>query len=85
MPRGYLFAFMRSEAAFRMLRSISVGSKLQDHHYAFLSDLPIPCAPADVQQAIHEMVVGAYEKREKGVALYAKALTEVEKALQGAI
>ena len=84
MPRGYLFAFMRSEAAFRMLRSISVGSKLQDHHYAFLPDLPIPCAPDDVQQAIHEMVVDAYEKRQKAVALYAKAVQEVEQALRGA-
>lgn len=42
MPRGCLFAFMRSETAFRMLRSISTGTKLQDHHVAFLPALPVP-------------------------------------------
>ena len=42
MPRGCLFAFMRSETAFRMLRSTSMGTKLQDHHPGFMYDLPVP-------------------------------------------
>lgn len=42
IPPGYLFAFMRSEVAFRMLRSISAGGKQQYQHPALMYELPIP-------------------------------------------
>ncbi|MEP1076081.1 hypothetical protein NDI52_11830 [Leptolyngbya sp. PL-A3] len=81
MPRGCLFAFMRSETAFRMLRSIAVGSKLQDHHYAFLPHLPVPYPDPNTQQAIHELVVDAYEKRHRSNVLENEAVAMVERAI----
>lgn len=83
MPRGCLFAFMRSETAFRMLRSISSGTKLQDHHYAFRGKLPVPYPDKVTQKAIHENVVGAYEARHRAVALLDEATRLVEIAIGG--
>lgn len=84
MPRGCLFAFMRSETAFRMLRSISTGSKLQDHHYRMRGELPVPYPDREVQLAIHNKVVAAYEARHKAVALMDEATQLVEeKILRG--
>lgn len=86
MPRGCLFAFMRSETAFRMLRSISTGSKLQDHHYKMRGELPVPYPDRDIQLAIHDKVVAAYEARHKAVALMDEATQLVEqKIAEGAI
>lgn len=81
MPRGCLFAFMRSETAFRMLRSISVGSKLQDHHYKYRGELPVPYPESSVQCDIHEKVVTAYEARHKAIALTDEAIRIVEQRI----
>ncbi len=81
MPRGCLFAFLRSETAFRMLRSISVGSKLQDHHHMLRAEIPVPYPPKDVQQQVHKLVVDAYDCRHRGVALENEARSLVERAI----
>jgi Type I restriction modification DNA specificity domain len=85
MPRGCLFAFMRSEIAFRMLRSCSMGSKLQDHHYEFLSHLPVPYPDKEIQQEIHKTVVDAYEKRHLSNALEDEAVQIIENAIEGVV
>jgi hypothetical protein len=82
IERGALFAFMRSESAFRMLRSISVGSKLQDHHYAMLPSLPIPYPPASVRERCHKLVVDAYKARERAVAQEDEARALVEQTIE---
>lgn len=82
MLQGCLFAFLRSETAFRMLRSISVGSKLQDHHYAFLPKLPVPCPSWEMQEKIHRLVVDAYEKRHLSNDLETQAVNLIEKMIQ---
>jgi len=83
MPRGCLFAFMRSETAFRMLRSISMGTKLQDHHPEYLQALPIPYPEKRTREEIHELVVDAYEKRHRSVRLEDEAVALVERAIDG--
>lgn len=85
MPRGCLFAFMRSETAFRMLRSISTGSKLQDHHYKMRGELPVPYPDRDIQLEIHDKVVAAYEARHRGVALMDEAALLVEQKIAGGV
>lgn len=82
MPRGCLFAFLRSETAFRMLRSISVGSKLQDHHHVFRTEIPVPFPSREVQNEVHALVVEAYECRHRGVALEEQARALVEGAIE---
>jgi len=81
MPRGCLFAFMRSETAFRMLRSISVGSKLQDHHYKYRGELPVPYPELSVQNEIHAKVVLAYEARHKAIAMNDEAIQMIERRI----
>lgn len=82
MPTGCLYAFMRSETAFRMLRAISTGTKLQDHHRVMLAALPVPLPASKVQHAIHDLVVDAYEARHKAVALEERAIALVEDAIE---
>jgi len=83
MARGCLFAFMRSETAFRMLRSISTGSKLQDHLYKMRGALPVPYPDHEIQLAIHNMVVTAYEARHRAVALIEEATQLLEHRIAG--
>jgi len=80
--RGCLFAFLRSETAFRMLRSISSGSKMQDNHYALLPTLPIPWPEKTEQEQIHALVVDAYEKRHRSNALEDQAVELVHHAIE---
>ena len=82
ITRGCLFAFLRSETAFRMLRSTSMGTKLQDHHYALLPQLPVPIPARGAQESIHAMVVEAYEKRHRAIALEDQARALVESAIE---
>ena len=79
---GCLFAFMRSETAFRMLRSISSGSKLQDNHYEILPELPIPLPDRRTQEEVHKLMTDAYENRWRGVALENQARQLVEEAIE---
>ncbi len=80
---GYLFAFVRSESMFRMLRSISTGTKLQDHHPRFLALLPIPIADDATREAIHRMVVEGATAKNRALALEDKATNAVEQAIEG--
>ena len=82
MLRGSLFAFMRSETAFRMLRSISVGTKLQYHHHTFRAQLPIPIPDRRDQTQIHAAVVEAFEQRQEAVGLFHDAIRLVEHAIE---
>jgi type I restriction enzyme S subunit len=82
MPHGCLYAFLRSETAFRLLRSISTGTKLQDHHPELLADLPVPYPPSRIQESIHANVVEAYESRHRAVELEEEAISAVERAVE---
>jgi type I restriction enzyme S subunit len=82
MPRGCLFAFMRSETAFRMLRSISMGTKLQDHHPEYLRALPVPYPEKRIRDNIHDLIVDAYQKRHHSVQLEDEAVALVERMIE---
>ncbi|WP_457094130.1 methylation-associated defense system restriction endonuclease subunit S MAD5 [Microvirga sp. P5_D2] len=82
MPAGCLYAFMRSETAFRMFRSISTGTKLQDHHHVMRAQLPVPYPSKSVRDEVHRMVVDAYDARHEAVALEDQAIALVEDAIE---
>ena len=82
MPRGCLFAFIRSETAFRMLRSVSMGTKLQDHHSALLRALPVPYPNVRVRHEIDDLIVDSYKKRHRSIRLEDAAVELVERAIQ---
>jgi hypothetical protein len=80
---GALFAFLRSQIAFRMLRSISFGTKLQYPHPAFIQNLPVPYPEKRIRDQIHDLVVDAYEKRIRSVSLEDDAIHLVEDYVRG--
>lgn len=79
---GALFAFIRSESAFRMLRSASTGSKLQEFHYTVTPSLPVPYPPEEIQEQCHRLVAKAYDAREKAIELEDQARALVEQAIE---
>jgi hypothetical protein len=52
IPAGYLYAFLRSEVAFRLLRSMSSGGKQQLHHSSLIYNMPIPRVRPEVEREI---------------------------------
>jgi hypothetical protein len=83
VERGYLFAFCRSETMFRLLRSISMGTKLQDHHPTLLRRLPIPYPAQRIRLTIDSTVREAADSRDKALCLENEAIGAVERAVAG--
>jgi type I restriction enzyme S subunit len=72
-PNAYLFAFMRSEVAFRMLRSLVNGTGPQDINAVLRQQIPVPeCTPAD-RERIAETVRQAYRWRNEADQLEERA------------
>jgi hypothetical protein len=84
MPGAYLFAFLRSQVAFRILRTMSTGGKQQDIHPRLCRQLPVPeCTAAD-RERIAEIVRRAYRDRDEADAKEDEALALLDKAVKGA-
>lgn len=64
-PGAYLFAFLRSEAAFRVLRSMSTGGKQQDIHEVLRRGIPVPKCTTKVRRRVTEAVRSAFRDREE--------------------
>ena len=79
---GALFAFLRSQTAFRLLRSVSMGTKLQIPNPPLLRELPVPYPEASAREKIHGLVVDAYNKRQRSVQLEDEAVKLVERAIR---
>jgi hypothetical protein len=78
---GYLFAFLRSEAGFRLLRSFAEGSKQQDLHWRTIPSLPIPRLSKAKELEIGNVVRSAYAKRNEAIDLLLRAFRDVETAI----
>jgi len=79
---AFLFAFVRSEMAFRCFRSMSIGSKQQDLHHRLLADFPVPVPPEDVRSRIERLVRDAYAKRHEASRLEKEVIAVVEEVIQ---
>lgn len=79
---AFLFAFLRSQTAFRCLRSMSIGSKQQDLHHLLLAQFPIPIPPETIRNDIEALVREAYQKRHEASRLEREAVAMVETALE---
>lgn len=78
IPSGYLFAYMRSELAFRMLRSISTGSKQQEQHQKMMWNFKIPRLPPDDEKKISNKVDRAAKLLDEAIQFEKKAIDFVE-------
>ncbi|MEW6733541.1 MAG: restriction endonuclease subunit S [Acidobacteriota bacterium] len=81
---GYLFAFLRSRTAFRMLRSISIGGKQQEQHPAMMWRFPIPRLSSSDEGRIAEMIDEAARCYDSGLDAEDEARLMVEKAIEEA-
>jgi type I restriction enzyme S subunit len=84
IPNAYLFAFMRSEVAFRMLRSLVSGTGPQDINAVLRQKIPVPeCTPAD-RERIAETVRRAYRCRDEADDLEDRAQELLDAVVQDA-
>jgi type I restriction enzyme S subunit len=79
---AFLFAFVRSETAFRCLRSMSIGSKQQDIDRALLSQLPVPIPEEAVYNEVENLVRSAFSNRHLASSLESRAVVLVEQSIQ---
>ncbi|MGW5752238.1 methylation-associated defense system restriction endonuclease subunit S MAD5 [Nocardia rhamnosiphila] len=84
-PSGaYLYAFLRSDTAFRIIRSMSVGGKQQEYHPTLIREMPIPLCDKESQARITETVRQAYRCRDAADALEDEAMLVLERAIREA-
>ncbi|OIJ91189.1 methylation-associated defense system restriction endonuclease subunit S MAD5 [Streptomyces colonosanans] len=83
VPGAYLFAFLRSEAAFRVLRSMSVGGKQQDIHEELRTSIPVPVLTEADRDRIANTIRDAYRKRDEADVKEDLALAKLEEAVTG--
>lgn len=81
---AYLFAFLRSELAFRCLRCMSTGGKQQEVHRDLVARLPIPLLDDQTRSTIAENVRRAYRIRDEADETEGAAIALVEQAIEGA-
>ena len=78
---AYLGAFFRSEAAFRLLRSMMAGTGPQSLHPALLRAVPIPTLTPEARTRIAETTREAYQKRDEADLKEDQALALLESAV----
>lgn len=81
---GYLFAFMRTEAAFRILRSISAGGKQQEQHRHLMWRFPVPRLDLKREKEIGDKVRQATASFDRAVECELEARKRLEKAVEEA-
>jgi hypothetical protein len=81
---GYLFAFLRSETAFRILRCISIGGKQQAPHPVLLWNIPVPRLSPEKEREIHMLVESGVQKFDRSLQLEEDAWSTIEKWIEEA-
>jgi len=81
---AYLYAFLRSETAFRCLRSMSIGSKQQDIHIGMLSELPIPVIEWEDKKKVEALIREAFQAKDKADEYENQAVAMVESEIRAA-
>ncbi len=82
IPGGFLFAFLRSNVAFRMLRSMSVGDKRQEQHAELILRMPIPRLEKRREAAIARQINEAADCFDHALDCEDKARAILENAIQ---
>ncbi|WAX78282.1 methylation-associated defense system restriction endonuclease subunit S MAD5 [Streptomyces sp. KMM 9044] len=78
---AYLFAFLRSECVFRVLRSCSTGGKQQDIHPELCAAIPVPALAGEDRERIAETVRQAHSQRDEADRKEDRALLRLEEAV----
>lgn len=84
-PGAYLFAFLRSHTAFRLMRSFSTGGKQQDLHPVLRARLPVPETTPTSRERISETVREAFRDRDNADIAEDLAFEKLDEAIQEAV
>jgi len=79
---GYIAAFLSSPYGYHQLTREIYGGVVDHIERYHIEGVLIPQAPSDVQRAIGEKVVLAYEKKDEATALEETAIRELEQTLE---
>jgi type I restriction enzyme S subunit len=82
IPGGALFAYLRSDIAFRLFRGCAVGSMQQDFHPDLVANIPVPIISDEESKRIDKNVRNAYKKYDDAVDLEDQARSLVERAIE---
>ena len=82
IPNEYLYAFFRTEVAYRCLWSMSMGSAQQDINLKMLRKLPIPILEQNEIDKVVALVNEAFDLREKADELELSAIKEIEDLIE---
>lgn len=85
ISNAFLFAFMRSEVAFRMLRSLVSGTGPQDINAVLRRQIPVPECTLDDRERIAETVRQAYLWRDEADRLEDRAQELLDAAVRDAM
>lgn len=75
---GWLYAYLRSRTAFRLLRSLATGSKQQDLHPVGLASLPVLQGKDAEYEEVGALVARAFQLRDEAYRLDDEAMTCLE-------
>lgn len=79
---GYTYAFFKTEEGLKILQSNNYGAVIDHIEPEHLCNIPIPNAPDNIKQEIHEAVVMSYDLRDQSNALVDEAQQLLYAALQ---
>ncbi len=74
---GWLYAFMRSRSAFRLVRAVATGSKQQDLHPDGLAEIPVPKGTDSAMHEVNDLIHRAFELRDTAYREETRALDQV--------
>ena len=75
---GYILAFLLSQYGILQMKSKNLGAVVDVLTPENLAEIWVPNAPLDVQQAIGEKVVMAYEKKDEANTVEDAAIRRIE-------
>lgn len=70
---GYIYAWLKSSLGQKILLTNSYGAVIEHIEPEHLEKIPVPDAPDDLKQKIHELIMRSYELRDESNALIDEA------------
>ncbi len=79
---GYVYTFLNTETGLLILQSNNYGAVIDHIEPEHLANVPIPNAPKELKEAIHNLIVESYDLRDKSNDLIDEAQSLLYKELQ---
>ena len=79
---GYIYAYFKSKIGNSIIQSTNYGSVIQHIEPEHLLKLPIPNAPDNTKQEIHQLVIDSFALRDKSNELLQRAEEKLQNALK---